>query len=81
MIRIDYIQLGNPKHTPVQAHISSHGSPFTPFGGESRPFRKTHGPASSHELPEAHRKHGLGPVPFLQYSPPSNASGPNTHLE
>jgi hypothetical protein len=62
-IRIDYIQLGNPKHTPIRAHVSSHGSPFD---GESRLFHKTHGPASTHELPEAHSKHGLGSVPFLQ---------------
>jgi hypothetical protein len=66
MIQIYNIQLGNPKHTPIRAHVSSHGSPFTPFDGESGPFHKTHGPASTHELLEAHSKHGLGSVPFLQ---------------
>jgi len=51
MIQIDYIQLDNPKHTHVRAYISSYGSPFTPFGSESGPFRKTHGPVSSQVMP------------------------------
>jgi hypothetical protein len=50
-------------------HISSCGSPFTPFSGESEPLRKTHGPASSQDMPVqpvARSKQGLGSVPFLQ---------------
>jgi hypothetical protein len=56
-------------HTPIRAHISSRGSPFTPFGGESGPFRKTHGPTSSQDMPVqpiVRSKQGLGSVPFLQ---------------
>jgi hypothetical protein len=58
-----------PKHTPIRAHNSLCGSPLTPFGSESGPFRKTHGPASSQVLPVqpvARSKQGLGLVPFLQ---------------
>jgi hypothetical protein len=44
-------------------------SPFTLFGDKFGPFRKTHGPASSQDMPVqliARSKQGLGWVPFFQ---------------
>jgi hypothetical protein len=71
-IRINYIQLGNPKHTPVWAHISSHGSPFALFGRESGLSRKARGTADARLL-RPYLQARLSPRPSASCFPPYDA--------
>jgi hypothetical protein len=83
VFRIDFIQLGNPKHTLIQAILArvGHHSLHSVVSLDHFAKLMVLHPHMNCLKPKARSKYGLGSVPFLQFSPPSNASSPKTHLK